>query len=173
MLDNFRYHFKRGLPFIITILLLLLFPAYIFLRKNGFLFFENKSTIKELLWARQDSILIDSLKKNEVDSGVMQNKRQDSKIKSEIIVNTLPSGDPGANYYVIVGSFSNPKNAKPTSENYQRRGFETSIISVKDRIGTKITLVSVKAFSNLKEAEEYLKKFKEKSDPAAWIYTKK
>jgi len=30
-----------------------------------------------------------------------------------------------------------------------------------------------KAFNNLKEAEEYLKKFKKKSDLAAWIYSKK
>jgi hypothetical protein len=125
------------------------------------------------LWARQDSILTDSLKKIEVDSRVMQNNRQDSLINLEKKKNALKSGHPGVNYYIIVGSFSNPENEKLASEAYQVRGFETSIISANSRIGAKIKLVSVKAFNNLKEAEEYLKDFKEKSDPAAWIYTKK
>jgi cell division septation protein DedD len=174
MMDNFRYHFKRGLPFIITILLLLLLPAYIFLRKNGFVFFENKGRIKEILRVQQESNHVaDSLKKIEITSGVLKNKQQDSMVKPVKEENPLKAAETESTYFIIVGSFSNKGNTKQTSENYRRRGFETSIISATNRNGVKIKLVSVKAFKNLNEAEEYLKEFKEKSDPAAWIYSKK
>jgi hypothetical protein len=174
MMDDFRYHFKRGLPFIITILLLMFLPALMFLRKNGFVFFENKGRIKELLWARQDSIHVgDSLKKIRIESKVVGKIQQDSLAKSEKEENPISARDIKYAFYIIAGSFTNTENAKLAAGKYRSLGYKTSIISLTDRNGIKAELVSVKAFSNLKEAEEYLKKFKKKSDPEAWIYTKK
>ena len=173
MLDNFRYHFKRVLPFIVTILLILVLPAYIFLKKNGFVFFEKKVRKEALSLARQDSIHVaDSLKKIKIESNVMGNKQQDSLVMSDKD-NPVFAGDIRGTYYIIAGSFTNTENAKLAAGKYRNLGYKTSIISMPDRNGIKTEYVSVKAFSNIKEAEEYLKKFKEKSDPAAWIYTKK
>ena len=174
MLDNFRYHFKRGLPFIITILLLLLVPAYIFLRKNGFVFFEKKVRKEALLWARQDSIRVaDSLKRIKIDSKVPEDKQKDTLAKPVKGDNPSQTADTGDTYYIIAGSFTNTENANLAAGNYRNLGYKTNIFSTTNRNGIKTEYVSVKAFSNIKEAEEYLKKFKEKSDPAAWLYTKK
>jgi hypothetical protein len=69
MMDNFKYHLKRGLPFIITIILLLFIPAIMFLMKNGFVFFEKKVRKEALLWAHQENIRVaDSLKKIKIES---------------------------------------------------------------------------------------------------------
>ena len=173
MLDNFRYHFKRGLPFIFTILILLFLPALMFLRKNGFVFFEKKVRKEALLWTHQDSIRVaDSLKKIKIESNVMGNKQQDSLVMSDKD-NPVFARDTGDPYYIIAASFTNTENANLAVGKYRNLGYKTSIISATNRNGIKTKYVSVKAFSILKEAEEYLKKFKEKSDPSAWIYTKK
>jgi hypothetical protein len=42
-----------------------------------------------------------------------------------------------------------------------------------NRNGIKAELVSVNTFNNYYEAVRYLKEFKIKFDPAAWIYAKK
>jgi len=173
MQDNFKYHLKRGLPFIFTIILLLFLPALMFLRKNGFVFFEKKVRNEALFWAQQDSIRVaDSLKKIKIESNLMENKQQDSLVMSDKD-NHVFAGDTGDTYYIIAASFTNPENAKLAAGKYRNLGYKTSIISTTNRNGIKTEYVSVKAFNNLKEAEEYLKKFKKKSDPAAWIYSKK
>ena len=171
MLDNFRYHFMRVLPFIVTILIILVIPAYIFLKKNGFVFFEKKVRKEALLWTHQDSIRADSLKKIKIESNLMENKQQDSLVSSDKD-NLVFAGDTGDTYFIIAASFTNPENAKLAAGKYRNLGYKTSIISTTKRNGIKAEFVSVKAFSNIKEAEEYLKKFKKKSDPEAWIYSK-
>ena len=173
MMDDFRYHFKRVLPFIVTILLILVLPAYIFLKKNGFVFFEKKVRKEELLWTHQDSIRVaDSLKKIKIESNVMENKQQDSLGMSDKD-NPVFTGDTGDTYYIIAASFTNTENARLAAGKYRSIGYKASIITTTNRNGIKTEYISIKTFNNLKEAEEYLKKFKEKSDPAAWIYTKK
>jgi hypothetical protein len=132
-----------------------------FLRKNGFVFFEKKGRKDVLLWAPQDSTRVTDFYKQH-DSLVMSDK-----------VNPVFAVDTGDTYYIIAGSFNNNENAQLMAGKYRNSGYKTSIISATNRNGKKTEYVSVKAFSNHKEAEEYLKKFKEKSDPAAWIYTKK
>jgi hypothetical protein len=173
MMDDFRYHFKRGLPFIITILLLLLVPAYIFFKKNGFVFFEKKVRKVELLWEHQDSIRVaDSLKKIKIESNVMGYKKQDSLVMSDKD-NPVFAGDTGDTYYIIAGSFTNTENASLAAGKYRSRGYKTSTISMTDRNGIKAELVSVKTFNNFSEASRYLREFQSKSDPEAWIYKKK
>src|ERR1035437_527926 len=174
MMDNFRYHFKRGLPFILTILLLLLLPAYRFLRKNGFSFFENRGRIKELLWARQDSIHVgDSLKKIRIESKVVGKIQQDSLAKSEKEENPISARDIKYAFYIIAGSFTNPENAKLVALKYQRLGYKTRIINMTNRNGMKAELVSVNTFNNFNAAARYLREFQSKFDSNAWIYSKK
>jgi SPOR domain len=174
MLDNFRYHFKRGLPFIFTILILLFLPALMFLRKNGFVFFEKKVRKEALLWTHQDSIRVaDSLKRIKIESVAPGNKQQDSKVKPVKEENPLKATEIESTYFIIAGSFTNSENASLVAEKYRSRGYKTSIISMTNRNGIKTELVSVKSFNNLNEATRYLREFKIKFDPEAWIYTKK
>ena len=173
MMDNFKYHFKRGLPFLIMILLLMFFPALMFLRKNRFSFFENKVRKEALLWAHQDSIRVaDSLKKNKIETNVMKNKHQDSLVMSDKD-NPVFAEDTGDTYYIIAASFTNPENAKLAAGKYRNRGYKTSIISLTDRNGIKTELISVYTFNNFSEASRYLREFQSKFDLKAWIYSKK
>ena len=155
------------------ILLLMFFPALMFLRKNGFVFFEKKVRKEELLMTQQNKIRVaDSLKKTKIESNLMKNKQQDSLVISDKD-NPLFAAYTGDTYYIIAASFTNPENARLAAGKYRSLGYKTSIISTTNRNGIKTEYVSVKTFNNLNEAAEFLKEFKAKSDTAAWIYTKK
>jgi hypothetical protein len=174
MMDDFMYNFKRWLPFIFIILLLLFFPVRRFLRENGFFFFGNKTPKEALLWAKQDSIRVaDSLKRIKIKSNVLEDKQQDSVVKFNKKENPVFVGDTRDTYYIIVGSFTNHENAKLEAAKYLSPGYKTSIISTTNRNGIKAELVSVNIFNNYNEAVRYLKEFKSKFDPEAWIYSKK
>jgi len=173
MLDNFRYHFKRGLPFLFMILLLLFFPALMFLRKNRFVFFEKKVRKEELLWEQQDKIHVtDSLKRTENETRVVGEIHRDSIVKSDKDERPIVAENIRDSYFIIVGSFSNHENARLAAGKYRSRGYKTSIISMTDRNGIKAELVSVKTFNNFSEASRYLREFQSKFDEA-WIYSKK
>ena len=173
-MDNFWYYFKRYVIAIIIIILLLFFPARIFLRKNGFFVFGNKALKEALLWAHQDSIRVaDSLKRIKIESNLPQDKQQDSTFKLNKEESPALAGDNRDTYCIIIGTFSNPENAKLAAGKYRSRGYKTSIISMTNRNGIKTELVSVKSFNNLNEATSYLREFKIKFDPKAWIYSKK
>ena len=172
-MDNFWYYFKRYLIAIIIIILLLFFPARRFLRHHGYFLF-NKKTLKEsILWARQDSIRVaDSLKRIKIESKVPEDKRKDTVANPIKEDNPSQTADTGDTYYIIAGSFTNTENANLAAGKYRRLGYKTCIISTTNRNGIKTELVSVKTFNNLNEAGKYLKEFKSKFDPEAWIYSK-
>ena len=156
------------------ILLLMFFPALMFLRKYRFSFFENKVRKEALLWAYQDSIRVaDSLKRIKIESNLPQNKQQDSTVKLNKEESPSLAGDIRDTYYIIAGSFTDPENARLTAGKYRKQGYKTRIIGMTDQNGIKTELVSVKTFNNLNDAASYLKEFKSKFDPKAWIYSKK
>ena len=156
------------------ILLLLFFPALMFLRKNGFVFFEKKVRKEALLLARQDSIRVaDSLKRIKIESKVPEDKQKDRLANPVNSDNPSQTTDTGDTYYIIAGSFTNTENANLAAGKYRSLGYKTSIISTTNRNGIKNELVSIKTFNNLNEAVRYLKEFKSKFDPEAWIYSKK
>ena len=156
------------------ILLLMFFPALMFLRKYRFSFFENKVRKEALLWAYQDSIRVaDSLKRIKIESKVPEDKQKDMIVKPVKADNPSQTADTGDTYYIIAGSFTNTENAKLAAGKYRSLGYKTSIISTTNRNGIKNELVSIKTFNNLNEAVRYLKGFKSKFDPEAWIYSKK
>ena len=173
-MDNFWYYFKRYVIAIIIIILLLFFPARIFLRKNGFFVFGNKALKEALLWAHQDSIRVaDSLKRIKIESNLPQDKQQDSTVKSNKEESPALARDIRDTYCIIIGTFSNPENARQAAGKYRSRGYKTSIIYITGKNGVKTELVSVKSFYNLNEATRYLREFKIKFDPKAWIYSHK
>jgi hypothetical protein len=152
----------------------LFFPARRFLRQNGFFLFDKKTLKEALLWARKDSIRVaDSLKRIKIKSNVAEDKQQGSLVKSDKEEHPDFTGDIRDTYYIIAGSFANLENARLAAGKYRSRGYKTSIINMTNRNGIKAELVSVKTFNNYNEAVSYLKEFKSKSDPEAWIYSKK
>ena len=155
-------------------MILLFFPARRFLRNNGFFLFEKKTLNEALLWAHHDSIRVaDSLKRIKIESNLPQDKQQDSTAKFNKEESPAVAWDIRDTYCIIIGTFSNPENAKLAAGKYRSRGYKTSIISMTNRNGIKTELVSVKSFNNLNEATSYLREFKIKFDPKAWIYSKK
>jgi hypothetical protein len=173
-MDNFKYYFKRYLLAIFIIILLLFFPVRRFLRQHGFFLFDKKTLNEALLWARKDSIRVaDSLKRIYIESNVPDDKQQDALVKPDKKENPVLAGDIRDTYYIIAGSFANHENAKLAAGKYRSRGYKTSIINMTNRNGIKAELVSVKTFNNYNEAVSYLKEFKSKLDPEAWIYSKK
>jgi hypothetical protein len=137
-------------------------------------FFEKKVRKEALLWAHQDSIRVaDSLKKIKIESKGVKKIQQTPLGKYDKEENPISARDTRDTYYIIAGSFTNHENAKLADRKYRNLGYKTSIISMTDQNGIETELVSVNTFNNINEAEEYLKIFKVKSNPAAWIYSKK
>ena len=174
MMDNFWYYFKRYLLAIFIIIFLLFLPARKFLRKNGFFLFDKKTLKEAVLWAHKDSIRVaDSLKKIRIESKITDDKQKDTLIKPVKAENPSRTAETGGTYFIIVGSFANTENARLAAEKYRSRGYKTSIISMTGKNGVKSELVSVKTFNSLNEATIYLREFKIKFDPTAWIYSHK
>ena len=174
MMDDFMYYLKRYLLAIFIIILLLFFPARRFLRQHGYFLFDNKTLNEALLWAHHDSIRVaDSLNRIKIESNLPQDKQQDSTFKLNKEESPALARDIRDTYCIIIGTFSNPENARQAAGKYRSRGYKTSIISMTNRNGIKTELVSVKSFNNLNEATSYLREFKIKFDPKAWIYSKK
>jgi hypothetical protein len=166
------YYFKRFLPAIFIILLLLFFPIRRILRENGFFIFGNKARKEALLWAQQDSIRVaDSLKRIEIETNVVEEIHQDTLVKADKEEYPVFAGDIRNKYYIIIGSFTNPDNAKLAARKYRSLGYRTIIISTTNRNGIKAILVSINIFNNYNQAVIYLKEFQSKFDPKAWMYT--
>jgi hypothetical protein len=76
-------------------------------------------------------------------------------------------------YYIIIGTYTNHSNAQAASSRYSSQGYTTSIINSTTSKGDRAELVAVKSFPYREQAEEYLKDFRIKVDPKAWIYPRK
>ena len=161
MTDNFKYYLERYLPAVFLILLLLFFLY--------FRFIEGKKVLKKTFLSdqpQQDSILIaDSLKRIEFETKGVEEIRQDSTVMSDKEELPVSVGEIIGTYYIIVGSYTNPANAKVAAGKYRSLGYKTSIISSTNRYGIKAELVSVNSFSNFNEAVSYLREFQKKIDP--------
>jgi hypothetical protein len=137
-------------------------------------FFEKKVRKEALLWEQQDKIHVaDSLKKIKIESKGVKKIQQAPLGKSDKEENPISARDTRDTYYIIAGSFTNTENAKLAARKYRSLGYKTSIISMTDPNGIKTELVSVNNFNNFDEAARYLREFQSKSDPKAWIFSKK
>ena len=170
MLHNFKYHIRSYLPAIVLISVLLFLPACRQIRERGI--FGGKDLKMALLWAEQDSIRVaDSLKRVAIVKEVAEKTQQDSIVK--LVKEKAPGKDLKNTFHIIIGSFTNPGNAKLAAREYRNKGYKTSIITTTSRDGNKLKLVSVRTFNNYNEAVTYLKEFQAKINSSAWLYPNK
>ena len=167
---SLKDHIKKSLSAILIMTLLFLLSSCRDIRQR--LPFGRHSLNEAFEWAKKDSArLADSLK------GVMSDKKVVKRTLTDSLMGIegqkLPAGNPGPNYFIIAGSYTDHENAKQVAERYSAKGYKTTIISSTSPDGSKLELVSVKTFSDHKKASIFLKEFKGKYDAYAWIYTRK
>ncbi|MFO7621994.1 MAG: SPOR domain-containing protein [Bacteroidales bacterium] len=83
----------------------------------------------------------------------------------------ISEGEIRKTYYIIVGSFVNPNNAKLVAEKYRSLGYQTSIVRTANRIGNNVELVSVKTFNNYDDAVLFQIDLIGKVGSKSWIYS--
>lgn len=167
MEHNSKYN-KNYLPPLFLILLLIFLLSLRFLKELGF--FGDKDLKEALLWAQQDSIRVaDSLKRVDMITKDTVEKQSESVIEYD--EEKIPGESMPNKYYIIIGSFINPENAKLASKEYRGKEYNTNFIKKTNQNGIKSELVSVKTFNNFDEAVNYLREFQRLVDSKAWIYT--
>lgn len=150
---------------IVLISVLVLLLGYRFAEKAGLIW--NRNLRRALVWAKKDSLRVaDSLKKNLAYNTLIEKSRKDSVVlqKKEETYKTCT-------YYIIVGSFSIPENARLKLKEYQVKGYQPKIINAESRQGMKLELVYIRSFTDYNEAGTFLKEF-QKLCPSSWLYNK-
>jgi hypothetical protein len=150
----------------------------------------NRREESAIEWAKKDSArMADSLKRVTEDRKGLERNVPDS-MKLELSAKktfertltdslmsigdrSFPVVDAGPGYYIITGSFANHENAILAAGKYSDQGFKPSVIIKSGTASAGIELVSVKTFIDYDKASGFLKEFKVKYDPGAWIYTVK
>ena len=179
----------RRHPFAIILVTILLFlPSCNYIRQH--IPFGKYSLKKAIEWAKADSTRVaDSLNRTLPDKEVFDRMPTDSmeKVMSQKKVfekaltdslisiedESLPEGDTSPLFFIITGSYLNHENAVQAAGQYSRQGYNTTILSTTTRNGDKSELVSVKAFKDRSEADIFIREFKAKIKPDAWIYSRK
>ena len=72
---------------------------------------------------------------------------------------------------IIVGTFTNPENAKRFAEQYRNEGYQSTIIRRTNSSGNILDMVSIKTFNNYNEALRYIQEFHSTVDPSAYLYS--
>jgi hypothetical protein len=170
MVNNYHSHIKRYFQIILVILIFAGFSSCRYIKQQ--LYFRKHSLKAAIEWAKQDSTRVaDSLKKIMLDKKNFDRTLADSVTGED--ENNLSVGDTTPRYYIIIGTFANHVNAEKAAGQYSGQGYKTEIITVTNKDGTMLDIVSVKTFSDFKEAGIFLKDFQVKHDPGAWVYTRK
>jgi hypothetical protein len=185
---NIKTNIRRLLPVICLALGLLSMPSCKYIKQK--LHFGKYSLQEAIEWARQDSLRVaDSLKRVSKDKKVSGKSIPDSvkKVLAEkkdfnntmtdslmSIVATKPQKETsGTHYYIIIGSFSNHENAKEASAEFSKRGYTPTILTKTNKEKSDLELVSVKTFTDYKQAVTFVKDLQATSVPDAYIYTGK
>jgi hypothetical protein len=71
-------------------------------------------------------------------------------------------------YHIIAGSFADMEHAKEAAVIYSGKGYKSTLLRSSGTSGKY--LVSVRSFAQYDKAAEYLKEFRTKVSPGAWIY---
>jgi hypothetical protein len=160
-------HILRIVPVLVLVSVILSLPSCDFIRKK--LHFGKYSLQEAIEWARADSVRIaDSVKKVIADKKVFERTLTDSIMTIE--QQDIPEERTAQGYYIIIGTFANHNNALLAAEKYTTQGFNTAIVPVTGKNGAGLELVSVKTFTMLSEAQEFLKGFRGIYDQGAWIH---
>jgi hypothetical protein len=184
----FNNHIRRILQVILLFTMIWSLPSCRYIRQKLNLGeYSLKSAIE---WAKADSARIaDSLKSVRVEKTDIKRALPDSMKKvisaKEVFERTLTDtlmsiddknptqGNSVPRFYIITGSFSNHDNAVLAANKYSNQGYITALIKVSGNNGARLELVSVKTFMDHSEASAFLREFKAKYYPDAWIYTGK
>lgn len=138
-----------------------------YFREKGL--FLDRELKKSQVSAVKDSILIaDSVQKAIIMTEVTEVTRTDSSVKNG---EADPKGSDRVNsFYIIIGTYTNPENARSAARQYTEKGYSTDIINSRTSKGNKAELVSVKSFDNHDDAVGFLREFQRKVESKAWIY---
>jgi hypothetical protein len=167
---SLKDHIRRNLSLILLVTLLLVLPSCRYIRQR--LPFGRPSLNEAFEWAKKDSARIaDSLKRVMSDKNAFNRTLTDSLMSIED--KDLPEGATAPRFYIITGSFTNHENAIQTAGQYSAKGYTTTVIGSTNSDGSRLELVSVKTFSDYNKASVFIKEFKAKIDPHAWIYAGK
>ena len=178
----------RSLPAIFLVTLLLGLPSCTFIRQR--LPFGKYSLRVAKEWAKKDSLRVaDSLNRavaankafermpNDSMKRIMSDKKDFEKTLTDSLMSledmNFQDGSASTSYHIIIGSFTNHANAQKAAKKYSTQGFKTAIITKYGNDGIMREMVSVKVFSDREKASLFLKEFKGKYDPGAWLYTGK
>jgi hypothetical protein len=71
-------------------------------------------------------------------------------------------------YHIIAGSFADMEHAKEAAALYTRKGYTSTLLRSSGTSGKY--LVSVRSFAQYDKASDYLKEFRTKVSPGAWIF---
>jgi hypothetical protein len=161
---------KRFLFGIVLITLTFSLSSCRYLNEKGLFLGKNRKEL--LLWAQKDSIRVaDSLKNIMPVKDLAPEVKQDSVVK---VIQEKPVEEVSSKmYYLIIGSFASPENAKTLAKEYNDQGYKTNIIKTINSSGRSIHLVSIKAFDNYSDAVSYRNNYHSKTSSNAWVYPSK
>ena len=157
---------RYSLIIILTFLLVSVSSCHYF-RERG-LFLNREKALESIRSVPGSTHVKDTVKQTDVQVN------QVAAVKDTVPVKAMPTPDPGKSFQqfrVIVGSFSNMKNAEELAEKYKKQGYSPEIIKVKNKPGS--LLVSIFTFENREKANNQLQVIKVSVNKEAWIYSGK
>lgn len=170
MTDHLKYYIKRILAALLLIVVLTGLDSCRYAREKGLFLGRELKKAQSSTYSR-NKIEADSTLSTAVITGDTVASETDSSFSNEYGYQSGNSTD--FNYYIIIGTYTNHSNALAASSRYSGQGYTTSIINSTTSKGDRAELVAVKSFPYREQAEEYLKDFRTKVDPKAWIYPRK
>jgi hypothetical protein len=159
---------KRNLVIILLFVMVFIIPISKHARK--LISYANHTLKSDLELVREDSTrFADSLKQAWTLKRDFQKSLTDTLMKLEDQV--LAGGEAGGTFYIIIGTYSVPENAKTMADQYAEQGYQTNIIRSLNRKGENISMVSVNSFNNAERAKSYLREFRQTVSESAWVYS--
>jgi hypothetical protein len=156
----------RHLSAIFLIGLLIVLPSCKYFRGRGIL--GKKSRAEAIMKARVDSIRhADSIQIVLERKAAIENAKLDTVKTADEERLSLKGRN---KYFIIVGSYNTPENAKRLSEEFRKRGYDPQIIKPE---GSKRNLVSAEGFDSFEKAALRLKQFQDTVLSKAWLYIEK
>ena len=163
-----NYHMKSCLPTILLFSMAIILASCVEIKKQSL--YGRRSLKKALLWAQQDSIRVaDSLANALIVADLVDETLQDSLAIPEEEI--LTEEDTKDKCYIIMGTFTNPENAKRLAEQYRNEGYQSTIIRRTNSSGNILDMVSIKTFNNYNEALRYIQEFHSTVNSSAYLYS--
>ncbi len=157
----------RRYIFIFFCLLLVPFSSCHYFRERG-LFLNRGKALESINYNLGKTVVKDTVKKAADTLSRAVVVRDSVPVESSSVA-VRDTSYPG--FRVIIGSFSNMKNAEDLSEKFKKQGYSTEIIKVKNKPNS--LLVSIYACNSREKANDQLQLIKINLIKDAWIYSEK